>query len=182
MPFKFSPTKIKEVVLIEPQVFNDKRGWFAEIYKKSDFFYNGIETNFVQDNHSMSSRGVLRGIHFQIGDSAQAKLVRCLRGEIFDVAVDLRKESETFLQWAGVILSEENKKELFIPAKGFGHGFCVLSDEAEISYKCSSEYDSRSEMGIIWNDPDIKIDWPITDPILSEKDLNNQTVKALFDL
>lgn len=178
--FKFIKTEIPEVVLVEPQVFEDDRGFFLEAYKKSEFIKNGITVDFVQDNHSKSKAKVLRGLHFQTGASAQAKLVRCIKGEIFDVAVDLRQSSPTFLKWVGYVLSEKNKKELFIPAEGFAHGFCVLSDGAEIMYKCSKEYDPKSEVGIIWNDESIKIDWPVENPMLSDKDSTNLRVKELF--
>jgi dTDP-4-dehydrorhamnose 3,5-epimerase len=180
--FKFTKTEIPEVILIEPQVFGDDRGFFLEAYKKSEFNNNGIIVDFVQDNHSKSKAKVLRGLHFQTGSSAQAKLVRCIKGEIFDVAVDLRQGSPTFLKWVGYVLSEENKKELFIPAEGFAHGFCVLSDEAEITYKCSREYDSKSEVGIIWNDKHIKVNWPISQPFISEKDAKNMTIESVFNL
>ena len=180
--FKFTKTEIPEVILVEPQVFGDERGFFLEAYKKSEFINNGITVDFVQDNHSKSKAKVLRGLHFQTGYSAQAKLVRCIKGEIFDVAVDLRQGSSTFLKWVGYVLSEENKKELFIPAEGFAHGFCVLSDEAEITYKCSNEYNPASESGVIWNDESIKIDWPIKDPILSDKDAKNMSVKEIFKI
>ena len=180
--FKFTKTEIPEVMLAEPQVFGDDRGFFLEAYKKSEFINNGITVDFVQDNHSKSKAKVLRGLHFQTGYSAQAKLVRCIKGEIFDVAVDLRQGSSTFLKWVGYVLSEENKKELFIPAEGFAHGFCVLSDEAEITYKCSNEYNPASESGVIWNDESIKIDWPIKDPILSDKDAKNMSVKEIFKI
>jgi len=177
--FKFTKTAIPEVILIEPEIFGDNRGFFLETYKKSEFAKNGINVDFVQDNHSKSKTGVLRGLHFQVGESAQAKLVRCISGEIFDVAVDIRKDSPTFLKWVGYILSAENKNQLFIPADGFAHGFCVLSEEAEIAYKCSKEYDPKSERGIIWNDELIGIKWPIKDPILSDKDLKNITIKDI---
>ncbi|MCQ6254061.1 dTDP-4-dehydrorhamnose 3,5-epimerase [Methanocaldococcus sp.] len=169
MPFKFRRLEIPEVILIEPIVFEDERGFFMETYKYSEFSKFGIKEIFVQDNHSKSKKGVLRGLHYQKNPNAQGKLVRCIRGEIFDVAVDIRKGSPTFGKWVGVILSEENKKMLYIP-KGFAHGFCVLSEEAEVIYKCTAEYSPEDDRGIIWNDKDIGIDWPIKNPILSEKD------------
>ncbi len=175
--FKFTKTEISEVVLIEPQVFEDSRGFFFEAYKKSEFLKNHIDVEFVQDNCSKSQKNILRGLHLQTGSAAQAKLVRCVKGEIFDVAVDLRKDSPTFLKWVGYILSAENKKELFIPAGGFAHGFCVLSEEAEISYKCSKEYNPDAEKGIIWNDSKLNINWPIKNPVLSVKDSNNLKVE-----
>lgn len=173
MPFEFIRTEIPEVVLIKPKVFGDERGFFMETYKKSEFEKFGIDTDFVQDNHSRSVKGVLRGLHFQKEPYAQGKLIRCIRGKIFDVAVDIRKGSPTFGKWVGFELSEENKYLLWIP-KGFAHGFLTLSDEAEVIYKVSgAEYNPQSEAGIIWNDPDISINWPlegIEKIILSEKD------------
>lgn len=165
----FKKAEIPDIILIEPKVFGDERGFFMETFKFSEFTANGIADNFVQDNHSKSARGVLRGLHYQEGERAQAKLVRCIRGEIFDVAVDMRKDSPTYLKWVGIALSEANKLMLYIPA-GFAHGFCVISDEAEMMYKCSKEYDSKSERGVMWNDPALHISWPIKDPLLSPKD------------
>jgi dTDP-4-dehydrorhamnose 3,5-epimerase len=169
LPFIFKNLKIPEVILIEPKVFPDERGFFLESYKSSDFFDVGITENFVQDNHSKSKYGVLRGLHFQKNPKAQGKLVRCITGEIFDVAVDLRKNSPSYGKWVGEILSEENKKMLYIP-KGFAHGFCVLSSDAEIIYKCTEEYAPEYDAGIKWNDNVIGIEWPVVDPIISEKD------------
>jgi len=169
MPFRFTRLEIPEVVLIEPIVFKDERGFFMETYKYSDFSAFGIHERFVQDNHSRSLRGVLRGLHYQNPPKAQGKLVRVLRGEVFDVVVDIRKGSPTYGKWVGVRLSEQNKLMLYVPP-GFAHGFCVLSPEAEVLYKCTEEYDPSCEAGIVWNDPDIGIPWPIKDPILSEKD------------
>lgn len=177
--FQFIKTEIPEVILVKPHVFNDERGFFMETYKKSEFELNGIKDNFVQDNHSQSSYGVLRGLHYQQGPKAQAKLVRCIIGEIFDVAVDLRKDSLTYLKWVGYNLSADNKQQLYIPA-GFAHGFCTLSEKAEISYKCSEEYSPENERGIIWNDPMINIPWPVKNPILSSKDLKNVTITDLI--
>ncbi len=171
MPFEFLKTEIPEVVLVKPKVFKDDRGFFMETYKKSEFERAGITTNFVQDNHSKSTKYVLRGLHFQKEPFGQGKLVRCIRGKIFDVAVDIRKESPTFKRWVGFELTEENKQMLWIP-RGFAHGFLTLSDEAEIIYKVSdNEYSPKSDAGIIWNDPEININWPIDrEPILSGKD------------
>lgn len=170
MPFVFERLKINEVVLVKPTVYKDERGFFAETYKKSEFFKNGITADFVQDNHSMSAKGVLRGLHYQAAPKAQAKLVRCVSGEIFDVAVDIRPGSATFGKWAGAVLSSENKYMLYIPG-GFAHGFVVLSDSAEIFYKADNEFSSEHDRGIIWNDPEIGIDWPLkSEPVLSEKD------------
>ncbi len=169
MPFKFTETKLKGVILIEPQVFCDERGFFLESYKASEFKANGINVNFLQDNHSKSAKGVLRGLHFQKFPKAQAKLVRCTQGKIFDVAVDIRPDSENFRKWTGFELSGENKKMLYIPA-GFAHGFVVLSDEAEVLYKASNEFSLEHDTGIRWNDPEIGIDWKIKNPLVSEKD------------
>lgn len=170
MPFEFEPQKIKDVILVKPKVFGDSRGFFLESYKKSDFFANGIDVEFNQDNHSKSSKGVLRGLHYQANPHGQAKLVRCAKGHIYDVAVDIRPESETFGQYVKVELTEENKHMLYIPV-GFAHGFVALTDEVEILYKASGEYAPQSDRGIIWNDKDINIDWEIDfEPLLSEKD------------
>lgn len=181
MPFTFEKLE-NEAVLVTPRVFNDDRGFFLETYKLSDFEKNGIEEKFVQDNHSLSIKNTLRGIHFQKNPSPQGKLVRCIKGKILDIAVDLRKGSPTFLKWVSVELSEENKKMLWIP-EGFGHGFLTLSDIAEINYKCTREYDSSLDSGIAWDDPTINIDWKLTEsPILSEKDkkLPNLSVDDVF--
>ena len=163
--------EIEGLCVIEPKVFYDDRGYFVETYNQNDFKEEGLDMVFVQDNQSMSTRGVLRGLHFQ-KEHPQGKLVRVLRGKVFDVAVDLRKTSETYGQWFGVELSAENKKQFYIP-EGFAHGFLVLSDEAEFAYKCTDFYHPGDEGGIIWNDPDIGIQWPIAEDmelILSEKD------------
>ncbi|NPV29967.1 MAG: dTDP-4-dehydrorhamnose 3,5-epimerase [Firmicutes bacterium] len=169
MPFSFQRLEIPEVVLIEPKVFQDGRGFFMETYKFSDFTAFGITERFVQDNHSRSLRGVLRGLHYQNPPNAQGKLVRVVAGEIFDVAVDIRRGSPTYGKWVGERLSAENKRMLYIPP-GFAHGFCVLSQEAEVVYKVTEEYAPEHEAGIIWNDPDIGIRWPVAEPIISEKD------------
>ncbi len=170
MPFEFRKYNIDGVVLVIPKVFNDDRGFFLEGYKKSDFVANGINVEFNQDNHSKSTKGVLRGLHYQAAPKGQAKLVRCIRGEILDVAVDIRKDSPTFGKWVAEKLTEENKHMLFIP-EGFAHGFVVLSDEAELLYKASNEFSKEHDRGILWNDPDVNIDWGIDfEPILSEKD------------
>ncbi|MEA2097462.1 MAG: dTDP-4-dehydrorhamnose 3,5-epimerase [Patescibacteria group bacterium] len=175
MPFEFKKLEIPEVVLIEPKVFADKRGFFLENYKYSEFANFGIKDNFAQDNHSKSIKGVLRGLHYQKLPKAQAKLVRCISGEFFDVAVDIRKGSPTFGKWVGEVLSAENKKMLYIPV-GFAHGFCVLSDYAEISYKSSDEYSPEHEGAICWNDPTINISWSTKNPIVSEKDDQNKSL------
>jgi dTDP-4-dehydrorhamnose 3,5-epimerase len=169
MPFEFEPLALDGLVLVRPSVFLDARGVFAETYKRSDFLANGIQEDFVQDNASRSRRGTLRGLHFQRPPFAQAKLVQVTRGRIFDVAVDLREGSPTFLRWHAVELSDEDRSLLYLPA-GFGHGFCVLSEEADVTYKASAEYAPESEGGIIWNDPDIAVDWPLDDPIVSARD------------
>jgi len=170
LPFNFTPvSEIPGLIIIEPVVFTDERGFFMETYSYKEFEKAGIKEKFVQDNHSRSIKGVLRGLHFQIEPFAQSKLVRCIKGEIFDVAVDIRRNSPTFKKWYGLILSEENKKIFYIP-KGFAHGFLVLSDVAEVEYKVDNFYSPQHERGIIWNDPDFKIEWPIHNPILSEKD------------
>lgn len=170
MPFEFERQKIKDVILVKPKVFGDNRGFFLESYKKSDFCANGIDVEFNQDNHSKSQACVLRGLHWQVKPHGQAKLVRCIRGRIYDVAVDIRPDSETYGQYVKVELSEANKYMLFIP-EGFAHGFVVLSDEAEIIYKASGEYCPEADRGIAWNDPTLNIDWEIDfEPVLSEKD------------
>ncbi|WP_455644762.1 dTDP-4-dehydrorhamnose 3,5-epimerase [Methanosphaera sp.] len=169
--FTFNKTSIEGVYVIETQVFGDERGYFMETYQKDIFDEAGLEFNFVQDNQSRSKKGVLRGLHFQY-TQPQGKLVRVIKGEVFDVAVDLRKDSPTYGKWEGVILSEENKKQFYIP-EGFAHGFVVLSDIAEFTYKCTDFYKADDEGGIKWDDPEIGIEWPIDDIdeiILSEKD------------
>ena len=179
MAFEFKKLSIPDVVLVEPKVFDDERGFFLESYKKSEFFANGIDVEFNQDNHSKSTKGVLRGLHYQLAPKAQAKLVRCIQGEIFDVAVDIRKNSPTFGKWVGEKLSAENKKMLFIP-EGFAHGFVVLSQTAELLYKASNEYSKEHDRGILWNDSDIAIDWGIDfEPILSEKDKKQPLLKDI---
>ena len=180
MPFEFERQKIKDVILVKPRVFGDNRGFFMESYKKSDFIKNGIDVEFVQDNHSKSSAHVLRGLHYQEAPVGQAKLVRCTRGRIYDVAVDIRPGSKTFGEYVKVELSEENKQMLFIP-DGFAHGFVVLSDEAELLYKTSKEYAPQADRGILWNDKDININWEIDfEPVLSEKDKIQPALKEVF--
>ena len=171
--FKFTETEISGVYIIENTVFGDNRGFFMETYNEEEFKVAGLNMKFVQDNHSKSKKGVLRGLHFQ-KKFPQGKLVRVIKGAVFDVAVDLRKESKTYGKWTGVILSEENKKQFYIP-EGFAHGFLVISDEAEFCYKCTEFYHPEDEGGVIWNDPDINIEWPMdklgdSEIILSEKD------------
>ena len=167
--FVFNKTEIEGVFVIEPKVFGDNRGFFMETYKQSDFEEAGLKYNFIQDNQSRSHKGVLRGLHYQ-KKYPQAKLVRVIQGEVFDVAVDLRKGSPTYGKWVGAILSAENKKMFLIP-RGFAHGFLVLSDTAEFVYKCDEVYHPEDEGGIMWNDPDVGISWPLEgEPSLSEKD------------
>ena len=181
--FTFQETKIKGVYIIDVKTYGDHRGYFMETYKESDFKEAGLDYRFVQDNQSSSVKGVLRGLHFQ-KTHPQAKLVRAIRGEVFDVAVDLRKGSETYGQWVGALLSEENHRQILIP-RGFAHGFVVVSDYAEFAYKCDDVYHPEDEGGIIWNDPDIAIEWPdVGEIILSEKDRNHPSLKeskVVFD-
>ncbi len=169
--FNFIKTSIDGVIIVEPTAFGDSRGYFMETYQREDFIKGGIDVEFVQDNQSMSTKGVLRGLHFQ-KQFSQSKLVRCIRGEVFDVAVDLREGSPTFGKWEGVLLSAENKRQFFIP-KDFAHGFLVLSDEAEFVYKVDDYYHPNDEGGLMWNDPDIGVQWPIEEGFeikLSDKD------------
>lgn len=167
---KVTECEIEGLYVIEPTVFKDERGYFVETYNRNDFVEKGLDMVFVQDNQSMSVKGVLRGLHFQ-KEHPQGKLVRVIKGEVFDVAVDMRKDSKTFGQWFGLVLSAENKKQFYI-SEGFAHGFLVLSDEAEFAYKCTDFYHPGDEGGVIWNDSDIGINWPIAglDLIISEKD------------
>jgi dTDP-4-dehydrorhamnose 3,5-epimerase len=169
---EFKETNIKGVYVIEPRVFNDARGYFFEVWKQSEFDEHIGKVTFVQDNESKSSYGVLRGLHYQKGALSQAKLVRVIKGKVLDVAVDLRRSSETFGQYVAVELSDENKRQFFIP-RGFAHGFLVLSDEAIFTYKVDNVYAPQAEAGIRWNDPDIAIEWPIdlSKVVTSEKDL-----------
>lgn len=177
MPFVFKRLEIPEVILVESQAFPDERGFFLESFKESIFSANGIKTKFVQDNFSNSTKGVLRGLHYQKNPKAQAKLVMATRGEIFDVAVDIRKSSPTYGKWVGQILSSQNHSLLYIP-EGFAHGFCVTSDTADVLYKVSSEYYPEHERGIIWNDPDLSIKWPTdNNPVVISKDLQLPTLK-----
>ena len=176
--FIFHETKIKDVYIIDVKTFGDNRGYFMETYKEEDFKEAGLNYNFVQDNQSSSRKGVLRGLHFQ-KTHPQAKLVRVIKGEVFDVAVDLRKGSDTYGQWVGVLLSEENHRQFMIP-RGFAHGFVVVSDYAEFAYKCDDVYHPEDKGGIMWNDPDIGIDWPdVEEIVLSEKDKKHPLLKEL---
>jgi len=169
MPFSFHRLKIPEVLLIKPQVFSDDRGCFMETYRAPDFVDARITDTFVQDNHSRSGKGVLRGLHYQNPPCAQAKLVRVVQGEIFDVAVDIRKGSPTYGSWVGEVLSEGNRHILYIP-EGFAHGFCILSGTAEVLYKASGIYSPQAEAGIIWDDADLNIEWPVKKPAVSKRD------------
>jgi rmlC: dTDP-4-dehydrorhamnose 3,5-epimerase len=184
--FTFTDTSIEGVKIVEVKTYGDSRGYFMETYKQSDFVAGGIGCVFVQDNQSSSTRGVLRGLHFQI-DHPQSKLVRVVSGKVFDVAVDLRKDSATYGKWEGVVLSAENKRQFFIP-RGFAHGFLVLSDSAEFCYKCDDVYHPGDEGGLMWNDPKIGIEWPALDGddhfdgsqlVLSDKDRRHPPLSAL---
>ena len=175
---KISHSKLKGCLIIEPRVFGDDRGFFLETFQAVRYKQEaGIDLPFVQDNHSRSARDVLRGLHFQ-KTKQQGKLVRVVRGEVYDVAVDIRKGSATFGEWEGVILSEDNKKQFWVPP-GFAHGFVVLSDTADFEYKCTDYYDPSDEGSILWSDPDLDIPWPIANPVLSTKD---ESAKRLADL
>ena len=175
---KISHSKLKGCVIIEPHVFGDERGFFLETFQADRYRREaGIDLPFVQDNHSRSARGVLRGLHFQ-KTKPQGKLVRVVSGEVYDVAVDIRKGSATFGEWEGVILSEDNKKQFWVPP-GFAHGFVVLSATADFEYKCTDYYDPSDEGSILWSDPDLDIPWPIANPVLSTKD---ESAKRLVDL
>ncbi len=176
MRFTFKKSNLSDVMLVEAKSFPDDRGYFKEIFKESSFIENEINTRFVQDNFSHSIKGVLRGLHFQKNPKAQAKLVTVLRGEIFDVAVDIQKDSPTYGKWVSEILSEQNHKLLYIP-EGFAHGFCILSDKADVYYKVNQEYSPEHDIGFIWNDPEINIKWPIDKPLISEKDLKLPLLK-----
>lgn len=174
---KFTKTELDGVVILEPAVFGDHRGFFMESWSKRTLEEAGLFYDFVQDNHSSSTvKGTLRGIHFQRGDKAQAKLVRCAKGAVLDVAVDLRPSSPTYKKWVAVELSAENKKQLLIP-RGFGHGFVTLTDEVEFLYKADNYYAPEADGGIRWNDPELAIDWGVEEPILSQKDANSPWLK-----
>jgi dTDP-4-dehydrorhamnose 3,5-epimerase len=166
---KILPTSLPEVLIIEPAVFQDERGFFMETYQQRRYTEAGIESIFVQDNLSRSVRGTLRGLHYQV-KHAQAKLIQVIEGTIFDVALDIRRGSPSFGQWTSVHLSDENKRQLFLP-EGFAHGFCVLSESAQVVYKCTDYYAAEDEGGILWSDPALAIAWPILKPLLSEKDI-----------
>jgi len=169
VPFEFQSLEIPGPVLVRPRVFEDDRGFFLELYKHTEFSAAGIREHLVQDNYSQSTQGVLRGLHYQKSPKAQGKLVMCIRGGIFDVAVDIRAGSPHFGKWVGTELTRENRLMLYVPP-GFAHGFQVMSESAEVMYKCTAEYSPSDDRGIIWNDPDIGIAWPLPDPVLSGKD------------
>ncbi len=168
MPASFINTELPGAVIVEPAVFNDARGFFLETYHYDRYALNGINRPFVQDNHSHSVKGTLRGLHYQL-KHPQGKLIYVVRGEIYDVAVDIRKGSPHFGKWVSAVLSDKNKRQFYVPP-GFAHGFCVVSEEADVTYKCTDLYSPGDEYGIAWNAPDIGIDWPVDKPLLSEKD------------
>lgn len=172
-----TPTKLDGVLVIDTKFFTDERGFFIENYHKAIYHANGITDEFVQDNHSRSAHKVLRGLHYQDTTAPMGKLVRCTEGRIFDVAVDLRVSSPTFGQWFGIELTAENMTQLWVPS-GFGHGFATLSEFAQVQYKCSGFYTPSSEGTISWNDPDIGIEWPFSDPVLSKRDMNGMSLAA----
>ncbi len=176
MKISVSPTELEGVLIIEPDVFEDERGFFFESYSKRRFLEAGLDLTFVQDNHSRSQRGVLRGFHYQDMRTPQFRLVRCTQGQIWDVVVDLRVESPTFGKWVGVALSAENKKQLLMGPE-FAHGFGVLSEFAEVQYKCSDFHNPEAEGTLAWNDPDVGVRWPISDPKLSQKDKLGASMK-----
>jgi dTDP-4-dehydrorhamnose 3,5-epimerase len=167
-PLAIVTSEFPGLMVIEPRVFEDARGFFMETYHRERFAAAGLPTDFVQDNHSLSRRNVIRGLHYQI-ERPQGKLVRAIRGMVFDVAVDLRRSSPTFGRWFGIELSEANRKQVYIPP-GFAHGFCALSDVAEVIYRCTDMYHPAGERTILWNDPQLAIRWPVLEPILAEKD------------
>jgi dTDP-4-dehydrorhamnose 3,5-epimerase len=177
---KFLPTALEGVILVEPRVFPDDRGFFLETYHQEKYAAGGIPHLFVQDNHSYSIRGALRGLHAQLRHP-QGKLVRAVQGEIFDVAVDIRPDSPTLGKWVGERLSGENFRQLWVPP-GFAHGFCVLSESAHVQYKCTDFYRQDDEIGIVWNDPAIGIDWPVAEPLLSPKDRDAPGLEAILQL
>tara|TARA_Y100001970_G_C14154211_1_gene814569 strand:+ start:37 stop:570 length:534 start_codon:yes stop_codon:yes gene_type:complete len=176
---KVKTTKLNGVFILQPECFQDERGFFLETFNKNQYLEAGINFDFVQDNYSRSSRGVLRGLHFQ-KNSPQGKLVSCSNGSVFDVVVDIDPKSPTFCHHISIELSDINNTQLWIPP-GYAHGFCVLSDVADFRYKCTSYYDANDSNGIIWNDPDIGIDWPIENPVLSEKDKRNLSIREALN-
>lgn len=169
MPFSFTPLAIADLILVEPKVFSDNRGFFLESFKASDFAKANLPTHFTQDNFSFSRKDVIRGLHYQKNPKAQGKLVSVLKGGVWDVAVDIRRDSPTFLKWLAAELNDQNHAMLYIPP-GFAHGFVSLTEDVHLLYKCTNEYDPQADAGIRWNDPDIAISWPASKPIVSEKD------------
>ncbi|HPM43277.1 MAG: dTDP-4-dehydrorhamnose 3,5-epimerase [Spirochaetota bacterium] len=180
MPSAFKKLEIEGLILVEPVAFHDERGFFLESFKESEFAAAGITERFVQDNHSLSARNVIRGLHYQKEPSAQGKLVRVIKGRAWDVAVDLRPGSLSFGKWLGMELSEENRLMLYIPP-GFAHGFAALSDEVHLLYKCTREYDPALDAGIRWDDPDLAVKWPVENPILSSKDRNLPLLRDIIE-
>jgi dTDP-4-dehydrorhamnose 3,5-epimerase len=169
-------TKFADAILIEPKVFGDHRGFFMESYNEEAYKKHGVDINFIQDNHSLSQQsGTLRGMHYQLAPKAQTKLIRVTRGAIYDVIIDIRKSSSTYGQWQGFILSAENKRQLLVP-KGFAHGFCTITEDTEVQYKVDSLYSPEHDRGIAWDDPELSIDWPVNNPILSDKDKAHPTL------
>ena len=177
---KFMPTSLPEVIIVEPRVFRDDRGFFLETYQQRRFREGGIAATFVQDNHSRSIRNTIRGLHLQ-RTKPQGKLIRVISGAVFDVAVDIRRGSPNFKQWVGVELSANNFRQLYVPP-GFAHGFCVLSPSAEVEYKCTEFYAPEDEITLLWNDPDIGITWPVQDALLSDKDKHGQRIADVIGL
>jgi len=175
---QFTMCPLPGVVVIEPDVYRDPRGFFLETYHAEKYRANGVPLAFVQDNHSLSVRGTLRGLHLQLR-KPQGKLVRVIQGEIWDVAVDVRPESPSFKQWCGVVLSAENFKQMYIPP-GYAHGFCVVSETAQVEYKCTEFYDPGDERGIAYDDPELAVEWPVSDPLLSKRDLANPTLAGFL--
>ncbi len=171
MPFTFKPLSIPGIILIEPKVFPDSRGYFMESFKASDFEKAGVPTHFLQDNFSLSKKNVIRGLHYQKIPKAQGKIVSVLKGEVWDVAVDIRRESQTFLKWVAVELNDQNHAMLYIPP-GFAHGFVALTDDVHLLYKCTHEYDAQADTGIRWNDPDIGIPWRTATPLFLKRTLS----------
>jgi dTDP-4-dehydrorhamnose 3,5-epimerase len=176
---KVLPTELEGTVLLEPTVHADARGFFLETFRRDVWAEHGVDIDFAQHNHSRSTRGTLRGLHFQT-EPGQAKLVRCARGRIFDVAVDLRRDSSTYGRWEGQLLDDEAHRQLYIPV-GFAHGFLVLSDVADVAYLCSSAYDPATEAGIAWDDPEVGVEWPISDPLVSERDRGAPTLAEVAE-
>jgi dTDP-4-dehydrorhamnose 3,5-epimerase len=179
MPFERIDTKIDGLVLVQPKVISDDRGFFFETYRRNEYAPLGIDAEFVQDNHSRSVQGTVRALHFQL-EPGQAKLIRCARGSVYDVAVDLRRDSPTYGQYEAFVLSDKNALQVFVPV-GFAHGFCVTSDEADVTYKVSSYYDGATERGIAWDDPAIGVPWPVDEPLVSDRDRRNPRLEEIAD-